>query len=66
MYRKRRMKLQRRRRATVAVVSMAVLAISMGIPALAAADPVSNLLHNLGLGGSSPTTPPPTPTPTPP
>src|SRR3954447_7126832 len=52
MYRKRRMKLQRRRRATVAVVSMAVMAISVGIPTLAAADPVGDLLNNLGLGGN--------------
>src|SRR3954447_24585082 len=49
------MKLQRRRRVTVAVVSMAVLAISMGVPTLAAADPVNDLLHNLGLGGNAPT-----------
>lgn len=56
MYRKRRMQLQRRRRVTVAVVSMAVLAISVGVPTLAAADPVGDLLHNLGLGGNGTTT----------
>jgi hypothetical protein len=36
----------------VAVVSAAVAVIAVGIPTLAAADPVGDLLHNLGLGNT--------------
>jgi hypothetical protein len=36
----------------VAVVSVAVTAIAVGLPTLASADPVGDLLHNLGLGGN--------------
>src|SRR6266496_1245384 len=53
MYRERRKQLRRRRRSTVAVVSVAVLAIAVGLPTLASADPVSDLLNNLGLGGNT-------------
>jgi hypothetical protein len=49
MYRERR-KLRRRRRTTVAAVSAAVTIIAAGLPTLASADPVGDLLHNLGLG----------------
>jgi hypothetical protein len=37
----------------VAAVSVAVMAIAVGLPTLASADPVGDLLHNLGLGGNS-------------
>jgi len=37
----------------VAAVSVAVMAIAVGLPTLASADPVGDLLHNLGLGGDS-------------
>jgi hypothetical protein len=37
----------------VAVVSAAVMVIAVGLPTLASADPVSDLLHNLGLGGTT-------------
>jgi hypothetical protein len=36
-------------------VAVAVTAIAVGVPTLAAADPVGDLLHNLGLGGNAPT-----------
>jgi hypothetical protein len=36
-------------------VAVAVTAIVVGVPTLAAADPVGDLLHNLGLGGNAPT-----------
>src|SRR3954469_22900557 len=52
MYRERRKKLRRRRRRTVAFVAAAVTVVAVGIPTLAAADPVGDLLHNLGLGGT--------------
>ena len=53
MYRQRRKKLQRRRRVTAIAVSGAVMAISVGVPALASANTVDDLLHNLGLNGGS-------------
>jgi hypothetical protein len=53
MYRERRKQLRRRRRRTVTCVAVAVTAIVVGVPTLASADPVSDLLHNLGLGGNS-------------
>jgi hypothetical protein len=37
----------------VAVVSAAVMAFAVVVPTLAAADPVGDLLHNLGLGGNT-------------
>src|SRR3954453_2672195 len=52
MYRQRRKQLRRRRRRTVAVVSAAVMAFAVVVPTLAAADPVGDLLHNLGLGNT--------------
>jgi hypothetical protein len=51
-YRRRR-KLQRRRRATVVAVFSAALALVVGIPTLAAADPVNDALNGLGLGSGS-------------
>jgi hypothetical protein len=53
MYRQRRKQLRRRRRRTVAAVSAAVMAFVVGVPTLASADPVSDLLHGLGLGGAA-------------
>ncbi len=53
MYRERRKQLRRRRRRAVTGVAVAVTAIVVGVPTLASADPVSDLLHNLGLGGNS-------------
>src|SRR4051812_2767422 len=51
MYRhRRRRKLQRRRRATTVAAFVAVLAFVLGVPTLAAADPVNDALNNLGLG----------------
>jgi hypothetical protein len=50
MFRERRKQLRRRRRRTVAVVAAAVMVIAVGIPTLAAANPVGDLLNNLGLG----------------
>src|SRR6266511_790498 len=55
MYRQRRRRLHRRRRATVAAVSVAVLAIAVGVPTIASANPVNDLLNNLGLGGGGAT-----------
>ena len=56
MFRERRKQLRRRRRRAVTGVAVAVTAFVVGVPTLAAADPVSDLLHNLGLGGTPPTT----------
>jgi hypothetical protein len=54
MYRyRRRRKLQRRRRTAVVSVFSAVLAMVVGIPTLAAADPVNDALNGLGLGSGS-------------
>ena len=52
MYRQRRKKLHRRRRVTVFAVSGAVFAISVGVPVLASASTVNDLLHNLGVGNN--------------
>jgi hypothetical protein len=52
MFRERRKQLRRRRRRAVIGVAVAVTAFVVGVPTLAAADPVSDLLHNLGLDGS--------------
>ena len=38
---------------TVTAVSVAVMAMAVGLPTLASANPVGDLLHNLGLGGNT-------------
>jgi hypothetical protein len=48
-YRRRR-KLHRRRRGTIVAVFSAVLAFMVGFPTWAAADPVGDVLNDLGLG----------------
>jgi hypothetical protein len=54
MYRYRRNKrLQRRRRATIVAGFAAALALVVGIPALASADRVGNILNNVGVSGGS-------------
>jgi hypothetical protein len=54
MYRyRRRSKLQRRRRAAVVAVFSAALALVVGVPTLAAADPVNDALNGLGVGSGS-------------
>jgi hypothetical protein len=53
MFKERRKQLRRRRRRTVAGVSAAVMVIAVGVPTLASANPVNDLLNNLGLGGNS-------------
>ncbi len=53
MYRKRRRSLRRRRRATAVAAFAAVFAVVVGMPTLAAANQVNDLLNNLGLGGGS-------------
>src|SRR3954464_2776710 len=53
MYRQSRKQLRRRRRRAVAVVSATVMAFAVVVPTLAAADPVGDLPHNLGLGGNT-------------
>jgi hypothetical protein len=53
MYRKRRKSLRRRRRATVVAAFAAVLTMVVGVPALASANQVSDLLNGLGLGNSA-------------
>lgn len=51
MYRYRRTKkLQRRKRAAVVAVFSAALALVVGIPTLAAADPVNDVLNGVGAG----------------
>ena len=51
MYRKRRRSLRRRRRATAAAAFAAILAMVVGVPTLASANQVDDLLNNLGVGG---------------
>jgi hypothetical protein len=57
MYRERRKQLRRRRRTTVVAAAVAVMAVVVGVPTLASADPVSDLVkgltQNLGLDGGS-------------
>jgi hypothetical protein len=53
MYRKRRKSLRRRRRATAVAAFAAVLAMVVGVPALASANQVDDLLNNLGLGNGA-------------
>jgi hypothetical protein len=52
MYRQRRKRLHKRRRATLVVASVAVLALAIAIPTLASASGVSNLIGQAGAGGS--------------
>ena len=53
MYRKRRKSLRRRRRATVVAAFAAVLTMVVGVPALASADQVGDIVNSLGLGNGS-------------
>jgi hypothetical protein len=53
MYRKRRRSLRRRRRITALVASTAILAMVVGVPTLASANQVDDLLNGLGVGGGS-------------
>jgi hypothetical protein len=53
MYRYRRRKKLRRRRATSVAAFSAVLALAVGIPTFAGADQVNNTLNNIGLGSGS-------------
>jgi hypothetical protein len=53
MYRKRRKSLRRRRRATVVAAFAAVLTMVVGVPALASANQVTDLLNGLGLGNGA-------------
>jgi hypothetical protein len=53
MYRKRRKMVRRRRRATAVAAFAAILAMAVSVPTLASADPVSDLLNNLGLGNGA-------------
>jgi hypothetical protein len=52
MYRQRRKKLHKRRRAALVVASAAVLALAIAIPTFASASGVSNLIGQAGAGGS--------------
>ena len=53
MYRKRRRSLRRRRRATVVAAFAAILAMVVGVPTLASANQVDDLLNGLGVGGGA-------------
>jgi hypothetical protein len=53
MYRKRRRSLRRRRRATAAAAFAAILAMVVGVPALASANQVDDLLNSVGLGNGA-------------
>jgi hypothetical protein len=53
MYRKRRRSLRRRRRATALAAFAAVLAMVVGVPTLASANQVDDLLNGLGLGNGA-------------
>lgn len=53
MYRKRRKLVRRRRRATVVAAFAAVLAMVVGVPTLASASPVDDLLNGLGVGSGA-------------
>jgi hypothetical protein len=53
MYRKRRRSLRRRRRATVVAAFAAVLALVVGVPTLASANQVDDLLNGLGVGNGA-------------
>jgi hypothetical protein len=53
MYRKRSRSLWRRRRITALVASTAIFAMVVGVPALASANQVDDLLNGLGVGSGS-------------
>jgi hypothetical protein len=53
MYRKRRRSLRRRRRATAVAAFATILAMVVGVPTLASANQVTDLLNNLGLGNGA-------------
>jgi hypothetical protein len=53
MYRQRRKRLRRRRRAAVVVSFAAVLGLMVALPTLASADPVNDLLQQVGVGSGS-------------
>jgi hypothetical protein len=53
MYRKRRRSIRRRRRATAVAAFVAILAMVVGVPTLASANQVGDLLNNLGLGNGA-------------
>jgi hypothetical protein len=53
MYRRRRRSLRRRRRATAVAAFATVFAVVVGVPTLASANQVNDLLNNLGLGSGS-------------
>src|SRR3954469_9884337 len=51
MYPEQRKALRRRRRATAVTVVGAVIAMTVGVPTLASASPVDDVLNGLGVGG---------------
>src|SRR3954453_17934017 len=51
MYPEQRKALRRRRRATAVTVFGAVVAMTVGVPTLASANPVDDVLNGLGVGG---------------
>jgi hypothetical protein len=53
MYRKRRRSLRRRRRVTAVAAFAAILAMVVGVPTLASANQVDDLLNNIGLGNGA-------------
>jgi hypothetical protein len=53
MYEKRRRSLRRRRRATVVAAFAAILAMAVGVPTLASANQVDDLLNGLGVGSGA-------------
>jgi hypothetical protein len=53
MYRKRRRSLRRRRRATAVAAFAAILAMVVGVPTLASANQVDDLLNSVGLGNGA-------------
>jgi hypothetical protein len=53
MYRKRRRSLRRRRRATAVAAFATVLAMVVGVPTLASANQVNDLLNSLGVGNGA-------------
>jgi hypothetical protein len=53
MYRKRRRSLRRRRRATAVAAFAAILAMVVGVPTLASANQVDDLLNSVGIGNGA-------------
>jgi hypothetical protein len=53
MYRKRRRSLRRRRRATAVAAFAAILTMVVGVPTLASANQIDDLLNGLGVGGGT-------------